>query len=92
VPGHAVRAGVTSARVGDTVAVPWLGYACGEGKHCLTGRGTLCLKQQNTGYSLDGCYAEYFLAAAAFAARLPVGVNRPSQLVPRATSERQSHD
>src|SRR6201988_3411352 len=43
---HAVGAGVTSFSVGDTVAYPWLGYACGECKHCLTGWETLCLRQQ----------------------------------------------
>lgn len=72
---HAVGEGVTSFAVGDVVAVPWLGYACGECKHCLTGWETLCLKQQNTGYSVDGCYAEYFLAEAAFAAKVPAGVD-----------------
>ena len=72
---HALGAGVTSLRLGETVAVPWLGYACGECKHCLTGWETLCLHQQNTGYSVDGCYAEYFLADAAFAAKVPAGVN-----------------
>jgi len=72
---HALGAGVTSLRPGETVAVPWLGYACGECKHCLTGWETLCLRQQNTGYSVDGCYAEYFLADAAFAAKVPAGVN-----------------
>jgi alcohol dehydrogenase, propanol-preferring len=82
VPGHegvgtvyAIGAGVTSASIGDTVAVPWLGSACGQCRHCLTGWETLCLKQQNTGYSVDGCYAEYFLAEAAFAAKVPAGVN-----------------
>ena len=38
-------------------------------------RETLCLRQQNTGYSVDGCYAEYFLAEAAFAAAVPAGLN-----------------
>jgi D-arabinose 1-dehydrogenase-like Zn-dependent alcohol dehydrogenase len=78
VPGHegigtiyAIGRGVTSARVGDMVATPWLGYACGECKHCLTGWETLCLKQQNSGYSVDGCYAEYYLAQAAFASKVP---------------------
>ena len=56
---HAVGLGVTGFSVGDTVAYPWLGYACGKCKHCLTGWETLCLRQQNTGYSIDGCYAEY---------------------------------
>ncbi len=72
---HAVGSGVASVSVGETVAVPWLGYACGECEYCLAGWETLCLKQQNTGYSVDGCYAEYFLAEAAFAARVPAGVN-----------------
>jgi len=43
-------------------------------KHCLTGWETLCLQQRNSGYAVDGCYAEYFLAEAAFAARVPEGV------------------
>jgi len=82
VPGHegvgtvyAVGAGVTSPRPGQRVAVPWLGYACGTCKHCLTGWETLCLKQENSGYSVDGCYAEYFLAEAAFAAPVPDGID-----------------
>lgn len=72
---HELGDGVTSLRLGDTVAVPWLGYACGQCKHCLTGWETLCTRQQDTGYSIDGCYAEYFLADAAFAAKVPAGVN-----------------
>jgi alcohol dehydrogenase, propanol-preferring len=82
VPGHegvgmvyAVGDGVTSIKVGDVVATPWLGYACGECKHCLTGWETLCLKQQDTGYSVDGCYAEYYLAEAAYAGRVPAGID-----------------
>jgi propanol-preferring alcohol dehydrogenase len=72
---HAVGAGVTSSSVGDIVAVPWLGYACGECKHCRTGWETLCLRQHNTGYSVDGGFAEYFLADAAFAAPVPAGIS-----------------
>jgi propanol-preferring alcohol dehydrogenase len=82
VPGHegvgtvaAVGAGVTGLTEGEMVAVPWLGYACGTCKYCLTGWETLCLSQQNSGYSVDGGYAEYFLAEAAFAAKVPAGVN-----------------
>jgi alcohol dehydrogenase, propanol-preferring len=72
---HAIGEDVRNVSIGDTVAVPWLGSACGECKHCLTGWETLCARQQNTGYSVDGCYAEYFLADAAFAARVPTGVS-----------------
>ncbi len=81
VPGHegvgvveAAGEGVTSLRTGQRVAVPWLGHACGTCQHCLTGWETLCEHQLNTGYSVDGCYAEYFLAEAAFAAAVPEGI------------------
>jgi alcohol dehydrogenase, propanol-preferring len=66
-----VGAGVTAPQVGMRVAVPWLGYACGTCRYCLTGWETLCPAQQNTGYSVDGCCAEYFLAEAAFASPVP---------------------
>jgi D-arabinose 1-dehydrogenase-like Zn-dependent alcohol dehydrogenase len=38
--------------VGDRVAIPWLGYACGDCRYCNSGRETLCHDQQNTGYSI----------------------------------------
>ncbi len=82
VPGHEgvgivrlVGAGVTCVQAGQRVAVPWLGYACGTCRYCLTGWETLCLAQQNTGYSVDGGYAEFFLADAAFAAPVPDGID-----------------
>ena len=88
VPGHegvglvyAVGDGVAGVAVGDRVAVPWLGYACGTCKHCQTGWETLCLQQRNTGYSVDGGYAEYFLAEAAFAAKVPASVD-PNDAAP----------
>jgi propanol-preferring alcohol dehydrogenase len=81
VPGHeavgtvqAVSEGVSGVTLGEVVAVPWLGYACGTCKYCLTGWETLCTSQRNTGYSVDGSYAEYFLAEAAFATKVPAGV------------------
>jgi alcohol dehydrogenase, propanol-preferring len=88
IPGHegvgivtAVGERVTSPRVGQRVAVPWLGYACGTCQYCLTGWETLCQAQQNTGYSVDGCYAEYFLAEAAFATPVPDGID-PREAAP----------
>jgi alcohol dehydrogenase, propanol-preferring len=88
VPGHegvglvtALGDGVTSLKTGQRVAVPWLGYACGTCRYCLTGWETLCTSQRNTGYSVDGGYAEYFLAEAAFAAPVPVGVD-PREAAP----------
>lgn len=78
IPGHegvgavaAVGAGVGTVKEGDRVGVPWLYSACGHCEHCLGGWETLCNAQRNTGYSVNGGYAEYALAEAAFVADLP---------------------
>jgi propanol-preferring alcohol dehydrogenase len=78
IPGHegagtvaAVGRGVTTLKEGDRVGIPWLHSACGVCQYCLAGWETLCPKQQNTGYSVDGGYADYALAPAAFAAKIP---------------------
>jgi len=82
IPGHEgvgivtdLGPGVVGPKAGTRVAVPWLGYACGTCRYCLTGWETLCQAQQNTGYSVDGCYAEYFVAEAAFATPVPAGID-----------------
>jgi propanol-preferring alcohol dehydrogenase len=82
VPGHEgigvieeLGAGVTNRRVGDRVAIPWLGYACGECRYCIDGRETLCEQQQNSGYSIDGAFAEYAVASARFVVPVPDGVS-----------------
>ncbi|WP_075692289.1 zinc-dependent alcohol dehydrogenase [Streptomyces acidiscabies] len=81
VPGHegvgTVRAtgpGVPAGLTGTRVAVPWLGSSCGACRHCLSGWETLCASQVNTGYSVDGCYAEYAVADAGAVVRVPDGV------------------
>jgi propanol-preferring alcohol dehydrogenase len=78
IPGHegvgyvaAVGADVTNLKEGDRVGVPWLHSACGLCEYCLTGWETLCEQQQNTGYSVDGGFADYVLAPAAYVGRLP---------------------
>ncbi|MGB3354907.1 MAG: zinc-dependent alcohol dehydrogenase [Mycobacterium sp.] len=67
--------GVTTRQIGDRVAIAWLGYACGECGYCIDGWETLCEKQQNSGYSVDGTFAEYALVPAAFATPVPDGVS-----------------
>lgn len=67
--------GVTTRQIGDRVAIAWLGYACGECSYCIDGWETLCEKQQNSGYSVDGTFAEYALVPAAFATSVPDGVS-----------------
>ncbi|MFC9080201.1 alcohol dehydrogenase AdhP [Streptomyces sp. NPDC057062] len=82
VPGHEgvgrvekLGEGVTHLTVGQRVAVPWLGKACGRCEHCLSGWETLCEQQVNTGYGCDGAYAEKMLAWADFAQPVPDGVS-----------------
>jgi propanol-preferring alcohol dehydrogenase len=82
VPGHegvgiveALGEGVTRHQVGERVALPWLGHACGHCDHCVSGWETLCEEQQNTGYSIDGGFAEYAVADADFAVPVPDGVD-----------------
>lgn len=82
IPGHegvghvsAIGAGVTDLKEGDAVGVPWLHDACRACEYCETGWETLCERQHNTGYSVNGGYAEYVIASAPFAGRLPADVD-----------------
>ncbi|MDP1599992.1 alcohol dehydrogenase AdhP [Phenylobacterium sp.] len=82
IPGHegvghvaAVGAGVTDVKEGDAVGVPWLYDACRACEYCETGWETLCERQRNTGYSVNGAYAEYVLASAPFVGHLPRGTD-----------------
>ena len=82
IPGHeaagvvaALGPGVTDFKIGDAVGVAWLHDACLRCEYCETGWETLCEHQHNTGYSVNGGFAEYVIASAAFAARLPANVN-----------------
>jgi propanol-preferring alcohol dehydrogenase len=81
VPGHegvgiieALGEGVDHRAVGERVALPWLGHACGHCDHCVRGWETLCEEQQNTGYSIDGSFAEYAVADATYVVPVPAGV------------------
>ncbi|MCS6839835.1 MAG: alcohol dehydrogenase AdhP [Roseiflexus sp.] len=82
IPGHegvgiveSVGPGVTNVKEGDRVAIPWLGYACGDCKYCASGWETLCERQLNTGYFLDGAYAQYAKAFAKYVGIVPQGVS-----------------
>lgn len=82
VPGHEgvgivveLGPGVTEVAVGDRVAMPWLGYACGSCDYCVSGWETLCLEQKNLGYSIDGGFGEYATAYARYVVKVPEGVD-----------------
>lgn len=78
IPGHQIVGVVEStgsevetlAR-GDRVGVPWLGWTCGECRFCASGRENLCDQARFTGYDIDGGFAEYAIADARYAFRLP---------------------
>ena len=81
IPGHegvgnvvAVGAGVSHVKEGDRVGIPWLHSACGYCEHCLGGWETLCERQQNTGYSVNGSFAQYALANAGYVGHLPKSI------------------
>jgi propanol-preferring alcohol dehydrogenase len=81
-PGHegagivvALGPGVTHLKDGDRVGIAWLHCACGHGEFCLSGWETLCPEQKNSGYSVDGSFAQYTLAHADYVGRIPNGLS-----------------
>jgi propanol-preferring alcohol dehydrogenase len=78
IPGHegsgnvvALGPGVTHLKEGDRVGIAWLHSACGHCSFCLSGWETLCLEQKNSGYSVNGSFAQYALAQADYLGRIP---------------------
>lgn len=77
IPGHQVVGRVISAGAkvkdffaGDRVGVAWLNRTCGVCEFCLAGQENLCEQAMFTGWTVDGGYAEYMVAPAAFTYRL----------------------
>ena len=78
IPGHEVAGtiaalgeGVEDFALGDKVGVPWLHFTCGQCEFCLAGQETLCGKQQVTGCTVDGGFAEFIKAKASHTTKLP---------------------
>ena len=78
IPGHegvgyvaAVGEGVRDVKEGDAVGIPWLHDACGQCEYCQTGWETLCPRQHNSGYGVNGTYAEYAIGSAPYVGLLP---------------------
>ena len=73
IPGHEivgeiVEVGVQAEhlRIGTRVGIPWLGWTCGHCQYCRTKRENLCDEARFTGYTIDGGYAEFAVAEAAY--------------------------
>ena len=82
IPGHEgvgevveIGEGIDHLKVGDIVGIPWLYSACGHCDHCYAGWETLCKLQQNSGYSVNGSFAEYCLADGEYVGVIPEGVD-----------------
>jgi propanol-preferring alcohol dehydrogenase len=82
IPGHEgvgvvteLGVGARNDLLGQRVAIPWLGSACGHCEYCISGWETLCQSQQNSGYSIDGTYAEYAVANADYVVVVPDAVS-----------------
>src|SRR5215472_12807755 len=78
IPGHEgagvvvqLGPGVTHVKEGDRVGIAWLHSACGRCEFCLSGWETLCKAQQNSGYSVNGSFAQFALTQADFLGRIP---------------------
>lgn len=78
IPGHQVvgridKLGphVVGRQHGERVGVAWLYSACGQCQWCRTQRENLCPDFCATGRDVDGGYAEYMLAPAAFVHPIP---------------------
>lgn len=88
VPGHegcgtvvALGPGVDDLKVGDRAGNAWLWSACGRCEYCRTGWETLCEKQRNAGYTVNGSFGTYMLVNADYAARIPDGAD-PLEVAP----------
>ncbi len=77
VPGHQIVGVVVAAgpgaalSEGERVGVPWLGWTCEQCHYCRRGLENLCRRARFTGYHRDGGYAQYTVADARYAFRLP---------------------
>ena len=70
IPGHQIVGRVAAVghevkrfRSGDRVGVPWMGRTCGVCDYCRSGAENLCDRAEFTGYTRDGGFAEFTVAA-----------------------------
>jgi propanol-preferring alcohol dehydrogenase len=77
IAGRVVETGsaVDHLKVGDQVGVPWVHWTCGACDFCREGNENLCVKQQITGVTVDGGYAEFVKAPASHALKIPDGLS-----------------
>ena len=67
--------GAVPLALGDRVGVPWLHRTDETCRYCRRGDENLCEHALFTGWDVDGGFAEYAVAPAAFVYRLPHGIS-----------------
>ncbi|MBX9456960.1 MAG: alcohol dehydrogenase catalytic domain-containing protein [Rhizobium sp.] len=72
---EAVGDGVEGWDLGDMAGVPWLHDTCMHCDECLDGQESFCQHQRAHGLNVPGGFAEYVVADAHFAVRLPDGID-----------------
>src|SRR6201987_111715 len=77
IAGRVVEKGasVNHLELGDHVGVPWVHWTCGECEFCREGNENRCAKQQITGVTVAGGYAEFVKAPASHALKIPDGLS-----------------
>lgn len=80
IPGHQVvgmveKCGTDASKfgVGARVGIAWLHHTDGTCQYCRAGAENLCDDPSFTGYSVDGGYADYVVAAEDFVYEIPEG-------------------
>ncbi len=78
IPGHQIVGRITEIgsevedfTTGERVGIAWLNRTCGKCAYCLKGRENLCETADFTGWTVNGGFAEYAVAPAAFTYHLP---------------------
>ncbi len=78
IPGHQIIGRVeqvgekaANLKIGDRVGIPWLHRTCGVCEYCREGKENLCENATFTGWLVNGGYAEYAVAPAAFVYPIP---------------------
>jgi propanol-preferring alcohol dehydrogenase len=69
-------------RVGDRAGVYWLHSGCGQCKYCLSWRENYCPQIKCLGWDVDGGYAEYVTAPAAYTLPLDDIQMSPAEIAP----------
>ena len=62
-------------QIGERVGVPWVHWTCGTCDPCLEGNENLCSRQQITGVTVNGGFAEFVKAPASHAVKIPASAS-----------------